>query len=369
METLPNSADRNSNPSISSAGATPASHLATPESGPGLPTLGIFGQSSPDCFAYLDPDTHCWKTSQANFLSDLETFSETWPNSGTMRNGRACALQTLAPATCESGCLLWPTPDCGQGESPNLRPSRIATGRTTEYLGRTVAMLPATWPTATKGDGESGQTRPNPNRQGGAEHESLRIAASCWPTARADCLGTRKPGTGGKILAEEARNWPTARQEDGESCGNHPGATDSLTGATAKWATPAVPNGGRTSNTSNYREDGSKQQVDLGAQVSLWQTPATDSFRSRGGDRKDEQGLDQQARFWPTISVNEIPRLKRDTITDRVSDWDASLPAPQIPDGPASCETSLGLRPPSKRRLSPVFVEFLMGFPLFWTEL
>lgn len=32
-----------------------------------------------------------------------------------------------------------------------------------------------------------------------------------------------------------------------------------------------------------------------------WQTPATDSFRSRGGDRKDEMGLDQQARtHWPT---------------------------------------------------------------------
>jgi hypothetical protein len=31
-----------------------------------------------------------------------------------------------------------------------------------------------------------------------------------------------------------------------------------------------------------------------------WQTPATDSFRSRGGDRKDEMGLDQQARLWPT---------------------------------------------------------------------
>lgn len=36
------------------------------------------------------------------------------------------------------------------------------------------------------------------------------------------------------------------------------------------------------------------------ATMDLWQTPATDSFRSRGGDRKDEQGLDQQARVWPT---------------------------------------------------------------------
>jgi hypothetical protein len=31
-----------------------------------------------------------------------------------------------------------------------------------------------------------------------------------------------------------------------------------------------------------------------------WQTPATDSFRSRGGPRKNEMGLDQQSRFWKT---------------------------------------------------------------------
>jgi hypothetical protein len=31
-----------------------------------------------------------------------------------------------------------------------------------------------------------------------------------------------------------------------------------------------------------------------------WQTPQTDSFRSRGLERRDEMGLDQQARFWAT---------------------------------------------------------------------
>jgi hypothetical protein len=36
---------------------------------------------------------------------------------------------------------------------------------------------------------------------------------------------------------------------------------------------------------------------------SQWQTPAADSFRSRGGDRKSEMGLDQEARFWPTPTL------------------------------------------------------------------
>lgn len=49
--------------------------------------------------------------------------------------------------------------------------------------------------------------------------------------------------------------------------------------------------------------------------VSQWQTPATDSFRSRGGDRKDEMGLDQQARLWPTpaAGVKGPDPVRRDT--------------------------------------------------------
>lgn len=87
--------------------------------------------------------------------------------------------------------------------------------------------------------------------------------------------------------------WPTARAEDSESCGNHPGATDSLTGVTRDWLTPHGMNG--TDHTGKQGRGG-----EFAKQATEWQTPATDSFRSRGGDRKDEMGLDQQTRFWPT---------------------------------------------------------------------
>lgn len=67
-------------------------------------------------------------------------------------------------------------------------------------------------------------------------------------------------------------SWPTARAEDAESAGKHKGrGPDSLTAATSEW-----------------------------------QTPGADSFRSRGGDRKDEMGLDQQARkLWPTATAGD----------------------------------------------------------------
>ena len=44
---------------------------------------------------------------------------------------------------------------------------------------------------------------------------------------------------------------------------------------------------------------------ELFMQATRWQTPATDSFRPRGGDRKDEMGLDQQVRRWPTATAKD----------------------------------------------------------------
>ncbi len=40
--------------------------------------------------------------------------------------------------------------------------------------------------------------------------------------------------------------------------------------------------------------------VDLNTAAHNWQSPGTDPFRSRGGDRKSEMGLDQEVRNWST---------------------------------------------------------------------
>ena len=136
---------------------------------------------------------------------------------------------------------------------------------------------------------------------------------------------------------------------------------------------------------------------EFGKQANQWQTPATDSFRSRGGDRKDEPGLDQHARMFPTPNAKE----KQITLCEQIAAFPASLPAPPIPDGPPFSESAPTSRPrwptptdsmatmqdmqqartagnsPSrpqyasleKRRLNPRFVEWLQGFPLRWTEL
>lgn len=74
--------------------------------------------------------------------------------------------------------------------------------------------------------------------------------------------------------------------------GAHRTAITSLNVRAKAWTTPRQAKGG----ARPPREHGG----DLQFQTQMWQTPATDSFRSHGGDRKDEQGLDQQARLWAT---------------------------------------------------------------------
>jgi hypothetical protein len=116
---------------------------------------------------------------------------------------------------------------------------------------------------------------------------------------------------------------------------------------------------------------------DLTVMATLWQTPATDSFRSRGGDRADEMGLDQQARFFPTPAARDYRTPNKRTFQERggtkkgeqlqnfVEHRFPSRPDPVTQDGPASSESVQT----SRRRLNPRFAEWLMGFPIGWTEL
>lgn len=73
--------------------------------------------SAPECgrtwqglLARYNPILSLWKTPQCSLLEDLDVFSETWPRSGTMRNG--CAYQRKSAERRISGTEsgYWPTP-------------------------------------------------------------------------------------------------------------------------------------------------------------------------------------------------------------------------------------------------------------------
>jgi DNA (cytosine-5)-methyltransferase 1 len=62
---------------------------------------------------------------------------------------------------------------------------------------------------------------------------SVTVGDSRSSARHTTTTGIMHPGT---TLTDAARMWPSARAEDAESCGNHPGAVDSLTGAVAALA-------------------------------------------------------------------------------------------------------------------------------------
>jgi hypothetical protein len=92
------------------------------------------GLSSSDWFAKYDHEASSWRTSQVSFMEELNTFSETWPRSGSMRNGQVFEHQTLVRPIVESGSLSWASPvaaDAAQGaiENENTKYIRLKTGR------------------------------------------------------------------------------------------------------------------------------------------------------------------------------------------------------------------------------------------------
>lgn len=131
------------------------------------------GLSSAESFAEYDPSTFSWRTSQVFLDGDSEMFSETWPPSGTTRNGKAFQRVPLVPRTSgiasgfspgiedEDEKAMWPTPTAVQRPNEGnvrLLRARVMSGEMTEdeaiaILGKSPfeaqGKIPALWPTPT----------------------------------------------------------------------------------------------------------------------------------------------------------------------------------------------------------------------------
>lgn len=120
-----------------------------------------------------------------------------------------------------------------------------------------------------------------------------------WATAlRADCLRRRKSARRMSAAGSSCSPWPTPRREDAESCGNHPGAIDSLNAAVRTWSTPNVPARGPEQRASKRKRCSGGE--DLQTQVFNWATPGGmgGGTRNRGGSRKGELLLAGQTAEW-----------------------------------------------------------------------
>lgn len=206
---------------------------------------------------------------------------------------------------------------------------------------------------------------------------------------------------GGANLPDEAAmaasNWPTPRTNEATGAkpppGRKGGPSLKAMALSAPWPTPRVCSGERSSGmnrTEMYR-----------AGPSAWPTPGTDSFRSRGGGRKDEMGLDQLARRsanWATPTVNDAANLaapsqfrrnsqalnvqaKANWSTPRASDGAKGGPHQAFGAGgqplpaqaaataiPGAMQSGPHAPMASSGALNPAWVCWLMGYPSGWLD-
>lgn len=145
--------------------------------------------------------------------------------------------------------------------------------------------------------------------------------------------------------------------------------------------------------------------MNLATKAAMWPTPQTDSFRTRGGARRNEKGLDRMARDWPTPMASDGCKpsggnRKSADLTHVAGMWShhSQWPTPLARDwkGTNSPE-HVKQQPPARnhmdqlanfavyshqaltilgdgettsdqrRSLNPLFVEVLMGWPTGWT--
>jgi hypothetical protein len=206
-------------------------------------------------------------------------------------------------------------------------------------------------------------------------------ACSSWPTAKALTGGANSQrearGAGGPDLQEMVQQWPTPMagtpaQNGNSAAGNSDFSRRAEELAAEMWKTPDVPNGGRAMpegmTLTGRRPDGTKGQVGLENQAKLWPTPS--AMQDTKGDadlgaieRREAMGkqiglahrsrqfsrpVPATAQHGPTLSqLRPIWRLLRDSLI--------------ASHGRATWRRLW--KGKAKRRLNPLFVEWLMGWP------
>lgn len=144
----------------------------------------------------------------------------------------------------------------------------------------TSAIASSSWPTTRVSRGGYSRDHGDPGNQ----RPTLEGASQAWPTPNAQEYGAgaslqarrekyqEKYGNNGfgLTLNQKVQGWPSPRAEDSESAGNHPKATDSLTGATKDWPTPQAHD--RTEHGPTLT-DGHRRPSDLSNVSQAWSVP------------------------------------------------------------------------------------------------
>lgn len=255
---------------ISSWPASRASLTQSRELGRVTKTNAPSGPNSATSSNESNPLPSFLKTYQSSF-DGFDLSERDWKLWVTQLRSRCSSLRRmLAQATGASGYSSWPT-----AQAYNERGSRASYCEAHSQAGDDLKTIAENWPTSNAADGE-------------------RTSATMM--------------RGNPTLNGATQSWPTARSEDAESCGNHPHATDSLTGTAELWSTPdaqAMNDGETPESFENRRQtqkalgrNGNGMGTPLAVQASMWElwlTPA--GVTGNHGPSGSECA--QQVEMWP----------------------------------------------------------------------
>lgn len=218
------------------------------------------GSTAQTPFAFYDPDTCSWRTSQLSLLGDSTGSSVTWPRWGTWDAGAAYEAPMSVHHTDANGSSsLLPTPNSAKaGNDTTLTASGDGRDKPNK-LGWAIALLPT--PTAQEPGGTVEAHLERKNRIDGANrttptHLALTVQLLPTPQARDGEHGTPSTETaqdrlsaGKRNLDDAVRLLPTPRTTDGTGPEPHGEGGPSLRTAIALLPTPTAADSERWSLT------------------------------------------------------------------------------------------------------------------------
>jgi hypothetical protein len=198
--------------------------------------------------------------------------------------------------------------------------------------------------------------------------------SSSWRTSQLSLFGG---------LVEYLETWPRAGMTQSGIAFQRPPLAP-LTDETESglWPTPTLPNGGRAlpegTTRTGISPDGKKRQVDLSQAVKRWPTPTVDDANNVTRQSGEFQSLTRAVMF-PTPCATDGDKGGRGELRGFVTQTKGyrggrMLPTPTVQDaenngGSSQYErNSLPLNAVVGGALNPTWVEWLMGYPLGWTD-
>jgi hypothetical protein len=180
------------------------------------------------------------------------------------------------------------------------------------------------------------------------------------------------------ISESESLFWPTPTVDDSKNVNPKPNRRPGLVAAvnnaptpSGNWPTPLASDVYTDNLKSSQQKDGSMHSVSLGQAVQMWPTPTTQEIehpeaeltptgrrKSKDGTTSHSLGLADAVQKWPT---------------PKASDYKAAVIWPQskTKSRDMALRETIAERSPETigGKLNPMWVEWLMGFPLGWTDL